>query len=386
MFLSKTINGVLKFLTIIFEISMLPFVILFTFLSRLKQKNIDVGLGPIPMINNVYHKKALQQFGYKAETFAISSYFITDKFDILLIKPEHIKLKYLNLFISYFGSFYLYFRAITNYKIIYIYFDGGPLFKTILFSKIEHLLYKIARIKILVMPYGGDIQDLSFSTNLQFKNALCKDYSKFQIEHKDKNRSNISKWTKYADFVLSGCDWVYYMHHWDKLMLAHFSIDTTKIKPIKIKSKIDNEITILHAPNHKNIKGSQHFIDAVNSLKKDGYKINLKLLQKVSNNKILEEMQKADIIADQLVIGWYAMTALEAMCLEKPVLCYIDPKLKELYESEGLLQKNELPIVNCNFNNVKETIKWLIDNPQEMINIGKQGRKFTEKHHSIEAI
>ena len=30
-------------------------------------------------------------------------------------------------------------------------------------------------------------------------------------------------------------------------------------------------------------------------------------------------MRDVDVVADQLIIGWYAMTALEAMCYEKPV-------------------------------------------------------------------
>ena len=51
------------------------------FLSRLSRRKVDVGIGPDPLINNIYHKKSLNQKGYTAETFCYSSYYITDNFD-----------------------------------------------------------------------------------------------------------------------------------------------------------------------------------------------------------------------------------------------------------------------------------------------------------------
>ena len=59
-----------------------PLLFIASILARyLGKKKIDIGLGPEPMINNVYHKKALQIYGYTAETFVDSIYFITSEFD-----------------------------------------------------------------------------------------------------------------------------------------------------------------------------------------------------------------------------------------------------------------------------------------------------------------
>ena len=65
-------------------------------------------------------------------------------------------------------------------------------------------------------------------------------------------------------------------------------------------------------------------------------------------------MQEVDIVADQLIIGWYAMTAIEAMCQGIPVPGYIKPSLQELYEEAGLLEIDELPLVNCDFKMLKK--------------------------------
>ena len=72
----------------------------------------------------------------------------------------------------------------------------------------------------------------------------------------------MDRWVKRADHIISGCDWVEYMYHWDTLMLAHFVIDTELWTPNKQNKKItslDNPFKILHCPNHVNIKGTKHF-------------------------------------------------------------------------------------------------------------------------------
>ena len=61
----------------------LPFFILLSIISRFLKKPIDVGLGPMPLINNVYHKKALIMYGYSAETFVDTIWHITKNFDVV---------------------------------------------------------------------------------------------------------------------------------------------------------------------------------------------------------------------------------------------------------------------------------------------------------------
>ena len=55
-----------------------------------KNKLFDVALGPTPLINNIYHKMALERYGYRAKTLVFSSYFITDDFDYNTIKKLNI--------------------------------------------------------------------------------------------------------------------------------------------------------------------------------------------------------------------------------------------------------------------------------------------------------
>jgi hypothetical protein len=361
---------------ILFSIVSFPLALIFLFLaliSRYTPRKIDIGLGPEPMINNVYHKRALNFMGYSSETFVNQLYFITSQFDVICTLP-HI------------SSLYLGARALFRYKCLYIYFNGGPFAWTPL-RTLEPYLYKAAGIKVLVMPYGGDIQDMALCRNLLFKNAICRDYP--GITRKRKTVAyRVDRWSRHADHIISGCDWVDYMWRWDTLCLAHFSVDTDELTPPEgaYESLNTRTITILHAPNHTAIKGTQFFIKAVEDLKAEGYSVELKLVQKMPNHELRKLIRAADIIADQLVIGCYAMFAIEGMAAGKPVLCYLREDLRELYEFAGLIDPGEIPLVNCDHQTVKESIRHLLDNLELIPKIGQASRSYVVKHHSIQAI
>ena len=367
-----------KFINLFFEFLIFPILLIMIVLSKLKQKKIDVGLGPEPLINNIYHKKALQKVGYSAETFTFTTYYITSDFDIILsskFKFVPMKIKVVLFFIF----------SVFRYKCLYIYFNGGILFQTNWLWRIEPFLYNLAGIKTVVMPYGSDIQDMSLSNNLYFKHCQSNDYP----SHRKKQallRQRCNLWTNYGDHIISGCEWVDYMHHWDTLMLAHFSIDTElwspKVKPITQREKIK----ILHAPNHRMIKGSSVFINTIRELIEEGYPFELKLLEKVPNSEIKTAIAEADIIADQLVVGWYAMFAIEAMAMGKPVLCYLRKDLEELYIKAGLIKKDEIPIINCSSLNIKEKLIQLVEEKDSLTLLGKKSREYVLNHHSLHSV
>ena len=107
----------------------------------------------------------------------------------------------------------------------------------------------------------------------------------------------------------------------ESLMVAHFSdLNLLSSKYQNVKGYDDGFFHILHAPNHRSIKGSDHIISAVEELNNEGYKIKLHLIEKVSN---AESISKVDLVIDQLIIGWYAMFAIESMALSKPTICYL---------------------------------------------------------------
>lgn len=367
----------------IFEFLASPFILFGAMGARFIPRKFDVGIGPQPIISHVHHKKALEKKGYSVETFVNSVYFISEDFDVrtdLWFSSSWMK----TLLLPVVGFIWTAFR----YRTVYLYFHGGFLgLGTVWLWHIEPLLYRLAGTKVVVMPYGSDIQDMSRSRNLIFKNAISRDYPSFRF-----NRVAISKkidlWTRRASHVISGCDWVHYMYHWDTLMLGHFSIDTDEWHTDSHRDfrKKGDPIKILHAPNHRSIKGTEYFIRAVEELKAEGFSVELILAEGVSNNTIKEMISSTDIVADQLIVGWYAMFALEGMSMKKPVLCYLEAELEDLYVHAGLVQRGELPIINCNIDNVRDVLRGLLEDPSVFRDIGERSRCFVIKHHSLQAV
>jgi len=379
----KLLRNIRILISFLLELILFVPIVAISFLSRFLNRPIDIGLGPEPLINNVYHKRALELAGYSAQTFVNQVYFITDDFDIradLILKTPFRPLR----------NYYLYFLSMIKYKSLYIYFNGGPLGFTHVLWRIEPFLYKLANLKIVVMPYGGDIGEMSRTRNLLFKNAMARDYPMHRFRRK-RIESQIDMWTKYADHIIAGCDWVDYLYHWDTLMIAHFSIDidTWKAAAVEVLPCHTGEkakVKILHAPNHRSIKGTQYFVNAINDLITEGVEVELILLEKVSNDEIKRVMASVDIVADQLIVGWYAMFSIEAMAMEKPVLCFLREDLKELYTVTGLIAHDEIPIISCTPLTVKEKIRELILNRDKLYEIGKCSRQYVMRHHSTEAV
>lgn len=349
--------------------------------SRSQPKAMDVGIGPQPIINNIYHKKALALMGYKAETYVFKTNFITSDFDFDISKyqPQAFPMppvwRYLALFV----------RALNRYRALIFYFNGGSLYPTKILRYLEPLYYKLAGIKIIAIPYGSDVQDMRLSPNLAFKQAMSQDYP-LHFKAYDKIQANIRRWTQTADWVISGMEWVDYMGHWDSLVSNHFALDLAQWSPQTQLKSSSGPLKVLHAPNHRHIKGTPALEGAIRKLQDEGLPIELIILEKVPNHQIQAVMQTVDIVAEQFIVGWYSMFAMEGMALEKPVMTYLRPDLLALYTNHGIIDPNVIPILNTPIDQIESMLRWALKNRDQLGDIGKQGRAYVERYHSLEAI
>jgi len=350
-----------------------------TALSRLSPRPVDIGLGPVPTINSKYHKKCLERFGYRCETFVNHTWHFTQEFDVRFNRyvPRAI------------GPYVSYLYAIFRYKCLYTYFTGGPLGFTTLLAHCEPYLLHLAGVKTVVMPFGADVHELTRTRNKLMVEGYAKDYPGLR-HHRKRTAALIDVWTHGADHIISGCDWVEYMYYWDTLMLAHFAIDGESFPVAERSGDPDRPcepLRLVHAPNHRNLKGTDHILKAVQELQEEGIDIELVVLEALPNTDVLRAIRVSDVVVDQLVIGWYAMFALEGMVLGKPVVCHFRDDFHDLYVATGLLRPNELPLINSTVHTIKETLRHLSSLPRgELWKIGDCSRVFVENHHSYAAI
>lgn len=356
----------------------LPLLVL-ALVARFVPKKIEIGLGPIPIINSVYHKQALEKFGHRAEIFVDSLWYYSFGYDYA---PRYLLTGWLRAFVPY----WLAVRAFFRYRTIYTYFDGGPLRSACWLCYAEPALLKLAGVKTVVMAFGADVFDLTRAPNPYFVHAMGRDYPAHRFLRRRIARK-VDVWTAWADHIVSGVDWVYYMHYWDSLTLGHFAIDTDKVRPRAAKPvRTGGPLRVLHAPNHRALKGTQFLLDAVEELKREGVEIELKLIEQRPNAEVLEAIDQADVVVDQLIIGWYAMFALETMALATPCICFVDPELEKLYIRAGLLKPGEMPLVSATPETIAATLRSLAGERARLPEIGARGRTYVETHHSLSAI
>lgn len=141
------------------------------------------------------------------------------------------------------------------------------------------------------------------------------------------------------------------------------------------------EIVVAHAPTDRDVKGTAHVIAAVERLRGEGIAIRLELLEGLSRTQVLERLRDADLVIDQLLIGWYGGFAVEAMALGKPVLCHIREETPQLNPFGA-----ELPIVRADPATLAERLRELARDRERRLQLGADSRAFVERHHDPRTI
>lgn len=357
---------------------------------REKSQNTKPKLmwGHVPIINNKYWSNALGDIGYKSDTL-MNGFFntINEKKDFDYYIDDIIKQYYGHfpaLLIQNFKPFFVFDYVLKNYNILHLTCQGISL-QNSPYNEAAIRVIKKFGIKTIVMPYGSDFQQYSRITHISFRHSLLINYPE-AAKQEEVVAKDVNFWIKHADIFLSGVQ-VDAIGRWDLLPFNNVVVDTKTWHSRTNYSQsdgINEEVTIMHSPNHRGVKGTEFIVKAVDELKKEGYLINLLLVEKVQNSEVRRLMQeKADILASQLIYGVYALSAMEGMSSGIPVLTNLsyEPYTRVFRRYSYL---NECPILSTTPENIKENLKILVTNPQLREELGRAGRAYAEKYHSYE--
>ncbi len=96
--------------------------------------------------------------------------------------------------------------------------------------------------------------------------------------------------------------------------------DVTRAVPDLTKKKL----TIVHSPTSREAKGSGHVLAALNKLqKKYPDAIEVVLVEGLPHAEAMARYRAADLVIDQVLIGWYGAFAVEVMLMGKPVMARV---------------------------------------------------------------
>ncbi len=381
-----------NFIKLAADILVLPIALLYCLFARFVfYKKNKVFFGLMPNNNLVYVRDSLQKLGYTA---AVIPWIIPEHERKNILYDIDLKTSYPELYNNFFGQIILiylfFFWAISTFGIFIIPFQNRLLDRTFLLKWFEFQLLRIAGKKIILNPYGGDIQYIEVwenSPDLAYQELYkaWKADSYYGIYAREKFvLRNTLYCLRYADRVVLSIDWPDYIpNKYRKNNIEYFHMRAFPVlKTQKKQEKKGNLFTIVHATNHSHFKGTKFLEMVVGEINKEEKICELIILQKTKNEDVLKKIEMADLVFDQLLLGAYGRLAIEAMSLEKPVICYLRDDLKELYPAW-----QECPIINANISNLKEKILELINMSKEQREaIGKKSKAYVEKYHSPEYV
>jgi len=200
----------------------------------------------------------------------------------------------------------------------------------------------------------------------------------------EERRRGIAKMTRFVHHIWAlNPDLLYFLPEEKASFLpytvAHFT-------PQSLPPKMRKKMIVAHAPTNQEAKGSKFVLEALNQLqKKYPDQIEVLLVEGKSHEVALEIYRQADLIIDQILIGWYGAFAVEAMLMGKPVIArialgdlkFIPPAMaKELNET----------IINANPATIYTVLEECLQNRTLLEEKGKASLAYATKWHHPEYV
>jgi glycosyltransferase involved in cell wall biosynthesis len=201
-------------------------------------------------------------------------------------------------------------------------------------------------------------------------------YSPGRDSHK---RWQIETFAKFADRIYAlNPDLLHVLPSWAEF-LPYAHVDLTDWQPQWGLCSQTHPPLVIHAPSHQGAKGTKYVLEAVSRLQDEKVSFEFKLIEGLSNVHARKIYEQADLLIDQLLVGWYGGLSVELMALAKPVICYIrESDLKFIPEK----MKTEIPIIHATPETLYQVLKeYLTTRRKELSQIGRQGRSYVENWH-----
>ncbi len=372
-------------LNVVIDIIIFPFLFIFCICIRYLKPNQKqkVFIGCFPNNNYIYVAQALRNMGYDAITCPL---FIPENEKGIINYDYDIENSFPILYKNWFGMqfilFYIFIFAVANYEIFIMPFQNRLLDRRPILQWFEYQLLKIAKRFIILNPYASDIYTPQLTLKGKKETTVLKDYQSDPLYSKI-NENYVLKsrhyGERYAHKIVAALDLVDYLTRVDHLLQMR-CVDLDSIK--QNYSQNNTVLKIIHAPNHRLLKGTEYLIKAVQNINRNGTLVGLEIIEGTENKILLEKIKGADCVADQFLMGAYGRLAIESMACGKPVLCYLRDDLMKLYP-----HWQESPIVNTSISDIEKKLLMFLDlSKEERVEIGKKSRHYVEKYHSLNYI
>lgn len=141
----------------------------------------------------------------------------------------------------------------------------------------------------------------------------------------------------------------------------------------------DDKVHIVHAPTQRALKGTRFVLEAIERLEGElGDRFRFSLVEGLPHDEALRRYAEADLLVDQLLVGWYGVVAAEAMRMGIPVVSFIDDDQLGAVPAE---MAAALPVVRADPSNLAAVLRRLVVEREQLLDIGRRGRVYAEAWH-----
>lgn len=329
---------------------------------------------PNPVSGNAYGlSKAERSIGLDSKTFYTSK----NPFQVpgdFSISDDKLIIKFIKIFI------FILFR-INQYDVLH--FNMGSTlvnYPKLKFNNLDLFLYKK---KTVFVTYNGDDARQQYNQPIGWEIVSSEDKLLLLKNRRttDLIESRIFKFSKIVqhNFALNPDLIKHLPPNTTFLPYTISNWDEIKYYPPNFNS---SKVLIIHAPTSRVIKGSNIILPILEELKsKFPGQIDYILVEGLTIEQAMKEYVKADLVIDQLIVGWYGAFAVEAMKMGKPVMVYIHlDDLVHIPKDMAIDLLNS--VINVNLLNLQNKIIEIIKDKTLLRHYSDNGLNYVNKWHN----
>ena len=201
-------------------------------------------------------------------------------------------------------------------------------------------------------------------------------------EVEKRKKQNIQKFSRHARHIFAlNPDLMYFLPREKTSFLPYTIHSWNDNHQVYKRSKDSDKITIVHAPSQPVAKGTPYLLKSIEILQRE-YPDSLEfiLIQNIPYQEALKIYQKADLIIDQLLIGWYGAFAVEAMSMGKPVAAFIREEDLQ-FIPDKMADDLRRSVFNISIHSIEDQLRYILENPEILKVTAGNGIRYARTWH-----
>ncbi len=307
--------------------------------------------------------------GLRSSSLVFNTYYITRSFDInLFVFEAAARLTRSGFGLRNFRRIALAW-ALLKFDVFNYFYDRGLMISDGRYGinpEELQLLFDSGK-RLYTYAYGADVRSQEITLRLGEPNVCqaCPQPGRYCICKTEDLNSSLKRLDGRVTARIAMGDMVSYvpgcrdLHYWP--------LDMKKFKAESMAYRPGDTLRVAHAPNHGHFKGTARLMEAIEKLRLEGQPIELVSVQGVPNERVLELFKSSHLVADQFVAGFHGYTALEAMALGRPVLCF-------LRNDDMMIDPATCPIVNVKPEQIYDVLKQCLEGGVDLESSGEAGQ------------